>query len=380
MRNHRHSRGQSGPECGCAWIDGGRAAAAPRRRRGVLRFLGRALSLRQSGDYRESTQRGMRTMNVTAGEGAGRRISARRDIVLIVAVALVAAWVCAKFNLSEALLNWTRPFERLQLDELPAVLLVIAVSLIWFSSRRYLEAKRQLLLRRAAEALLERALAENQRLAQQYVDTQENERKALARDLHDELGQYLNAIKLDAVSIRESMAVPPGVRDVSRAMIANIDRVYDVVTGLIRQLRPVGFDDLGLAAAVEHCVDDWRSRLPQTAIELSVGGDLAALDESRGLVLYRLVQEALTNIARHSRATRVEIRIDAGRSANAARCVEILIADNGVGADLGAPRLGLGLVGMRERVSALGGSISLASERGAGFQVKATVPMAGVSS
>jgi two-component system, NarL family, sensor histidine kinase UhpB len=319
-------------------------------------------------------------MNVTAGEGAGRRISARRDMVLIVAVAVVAAWVCAKFNLSEALLNWTRPFERLQLDELPAVLLVIAVSLIWFSSRRYLEAKRQLLLRRTAEAQLERALAENQRLAQQYVDTQENERKALARDLHDELGQYLNAVKLDAVSIRESMAVPPGVRDVSRAMIANIDRVYDVVTGLIRQLRPVGFDDLGFAAAVEHCVDDWRSRLPQTAIELSVSGDFAALDESRGLVLFRLVQEALTNIARHAGAARVEIRIDAGRSANAARCVELLIADNGIGADLRAPRLGLGLVGMRERVSALGGSISLASERGAGFQVKATVPMAGVSS
>jgi len=307
-------------------------------------------------------------------------MSARRDIVLIVAVAVVAAWICAKFNLSEALLNWTRPFERLQLDELPAVLLVIAVSLIWFSSRRYLEAKRQLRLRRTAEAQLERALAENQRLAQQYVDTQENERKALARDLHDELGQYLNAIKLDAVSIRESTAAPPGLHEVSRAMIANIDRVYDVVTGLIRQLRPVGFDDLGFAAAVEHCVDDWRSRLPQTAIELSAGGDFAALDESRGLVLYRLVQEALTNIARHARATRVEIRIDAGRSINAARCVEILIADNGVGADLRAPRLGLGLVGMRERVSALGGSISLASERGAGFQVKATVPMAGVAS
>jgi two-component system, NarL family, sensor histidine kinase UhpB len=260
------------------------------------------------------------------------------------------------------------------------VLLVVAISLIWFSSRRYFEANRQLQLRRTAEARLAQALAENQRLAQQYVDMQESERKALARDLHDELGQYLNAIKLDAVSIRESTAVPPGVRDVSRAMIANIDRVYDVVTGLIRQLRPVGFDDLGFAAAVEHCVDDWRSRLPQTSIELSASGDFAALDESRGLVLYRLVQEALTNIARHSRATRVEIRIDAGRSTNAARCVEILIADNGVGADLGAPRLGLGLVGMRERVSALGGSISLASERGAGFQVKATVPMAGVYS
>ncbi len=319
-------------------------------------------------------------MNIIAGEGAGRKISARRDIVLIVAVAAIAAFVCARFNLSEALLNWTRPFERLQLDELPAVLLVVAVSLIWFSSRRYREAKRQLRLRRTAEALLEHALAENKRLAQQYVDMQEYERKALARDLHDELGQYLNAIKLDAVSIRESIAVHPGVRDVARTMIANIDRVYDVVRGLIRQLRPVGFDDLGVAAALEHCVDDWRSRLPLTTVELSTTGDFETVDETRGLVLYRLVQEALTNIARHAHATRVEIRIAAARAADPKQCIEILIADNGAGADLGAPRLGLGLVGMRERVSALGGSITLASERGAGFQVKASLPMAGPKS
>jgi signal transduction histidine kinase len=320
------------------------------------------------------------TMHITVGEDAGRRISARRDSVLIAVVAVVAAFVCAKFNLSEALLNWTRPFERLQLDELPAVLLVVAVSLIWFASRRYLEANRQLQLRRAAEVQLEQALAENKRLAQQYVDMQENERKALARDLHDELGQYLNAIKLDAVSIRDSVTARPGVYDVARAMIANIDRVYDVVAGLIRQLRPVGFDDLGVSAALEHCVDDWRSRLPLTAIELSTTGDFETVDETRGLVLYRLVQEALTNIARHARATRVEIRIAAGRAADPKQCIEILIADNGAGADLEAPRLGLGLVGMRERVSALGGSITLASERGAGFQVKASLPMAGVQS
>src|SRR6266436_1998384 len=115
-------------------------------------------------------------MNIIAGEGAGRKISARRDIVLIVAVAAIAAFVCARFNLSEALLNWTRPFERLQLDELPAVLLVVAISLIWFSSRRYFEANRQLRLRRATEIRLAETLTENKRLAQQYVDMQENER------------------------------------------------------------------------------------------------------------------------------------------------------------------------------------------------------------
>jgi signal transduction histidine kinase len=108
-----------------------------------------------------------------------------------------------------------------------------------------------------------------------------------------------------------------------------------------------------------------------------ISGDFETLDEARGLVLYRLVQEALTNIARHAHATRVEIRIDAGRAADTAQCVHVVIADNGTGADLAAPRPGLGLVGMRERVSALGGSISLASELGAGFQVKASLPIAG---
>src|ERR1700731_1336907 len=139
------------------------------------------------------------TIKPTVGEDTGRKTSARRDIVLIVLMAVAAFYLCAKFNLSEALLQWTRP-----LDEIPGVLLAIAISLIWFSSRRYFEAKRQLRLRRTVEARLAEALAENQRLAQQYVDVQEHERKALARDLHDELGQYLNAIKLDAVSIRET--------------------------------------------------------------------------------------------------------------------------------------------------------------------------------
>ena len=317
---------------------------------------------------------------IEQGGGTMNKNTARRDIVLIAVVAIIAAAVCVKFNLSEALLNWTRPFERLQLDELPAVLLVVAISLIWFSSRRYFEASRQLQLRRAAEVRLAETLNENKRLTQQYVDMRENERKALARDLHDELGQYLIAIKLDAMSMRESMTADPGIHGVVRAMIANIDRVYGVVTGLIRQLRPVGLDDLGVTAALEHCVHDWRSRLPLVTIEMSLTGDFETLDETRELVLYRLVQEALTNIARHAKATRVEIRIAAGPALDSKQCIEIFIADNGAGADLSAPRPGLGLIGMRERVSALGGSITLASGRGAGFQVKATLPMAGAQS
>jgi signal transduction histidine kinase len=313
-------------------------------------------------------------MNILGLAEPGRKMSARRDIVLIVVIAVLAAYLCARFNLSEALLSWTRPFERLQLDELPAVLLVVAISLIWFSSRRYFEAQRQLLLRRRVEAQLADALAENQRLAQQYVDVQECERKALARDLHDELGQYLNVIKLDAVSIRDARPREPSAHSAACAMISNIDRLYGVVTGLIRQLRPVGFDDLGVVAAIEHCVGEWRSRLAPATLDMWISADLDGLGESRGLVVYRLIQEALTNVARHSQATRVEIRI-ATAQRDGGRNIDVIVADNGRGADMTAPRSGLGLVGMRERVAALGGSVGLASEPGAGFTVRASIPV-----
>src|SRR5579859_2557354 len=159
---------------------------------------------------------------------------ARRDAALIAVISIAAAIICVKFDLSEALLGWTRLHERLQLDELPALLLVVACCLVWFSVRRYTEARDQLVMRRAIEARLAEALAENQRLAQQYVDMQECERKALARDLHDELGQNLNVIKLDAVSIRDaspgSDAGSASPAAAARAVIENVDRVYGVVS------------------------------------------------------------------------------------------------------------------------------------------------------
>jgi two-component system, NarL family, sensor histidine kinase UhpB len=305
-----------------------------------------------------------------------RKTSARRDFAVVAAVSLLTALICVKFDVSEMLAAWTRQHERLQLDELPGILLVVAVCLIWFSWRRYLEAKRQLALREAVEKKLAEAHAENQRLALKYVDMQEHERKALAHDLHDELGQYVNAIKLDAVSMRDAASGESAIQAAACAMIVNIDRVYAVLRGLIRALRPVGFDDLGVFAALEHCINEWRLRLPAMKIDISNGAALESLDEVRGLVIFRLVQEALTNIARHSAATQVRILIT---PAAAAPGIEVLIADNGRGADLGSPRTGLGLAGMRERVAALGGRITLASRPGEGFEVRAFLPLSAAS-
>jgi two-component system, NarL family, sensor histidine kinase UhpB len=306
--------------------------------------------------------------------GTERKNTVRRDLVVIAVISAAAAIACVRLNLSELMTGWMREHENLQLDELPGILLVIAGCLVWFSFRRYLEASRELSLRRVTEARLAEAFAENQRLAQRYLDMREYERKALARDLHDELGQYINAIKLDAVTIQEG-ELSEEARAVVGAMIGNIDRVYAVVGGLIRELRPVGLDDLGVAAALEHCVGDWRQRLESTQIRLSIDCDLSRLDGARALALFRLVQEAMTNVARHAAARQVDIRIVAQRRGAAPECIVVTITDDGRGADLSKPRTGLGLVGMRERAAAFGGSLSIRSERGAGFTLQASIPV-----
>ena len=299
--------------------------------------------------------------------------SARRDLWWLLAWALFSAWLCARFDVSEAIASWARPHEGLQLDELPGVLLSVALALCWYACRRYLEARRELSLRLATELRLQDALSDNQRLARRYVENQEQEKKALARDLHDELGQYINAIKLDAVSLRDAAQAQPAVYSSACAMLANIDRVYESIGGLIRQLRPVALDTLGAAAAIEYCVSEWRSR-SSTAIEVDIRGDFDDVGDAVSVVMYRLVQEALTNVARHAAAARVRVSIyrDAPD-----RNVHIHISDDGRGVDLNVRSPGLGLVGMRERVAALGGSVALVSAVQRGFELRAVIPVAG---
>jgi two-component system sensor histidine kinase UhpB len=150
---------------------------------------------------------------------------------------------------------------------------VLAVGLAWFAARRYGEAGRELRRRKIAESQLAAALVDNRRLAQEYVRLQEAEQKRLARELHDELGQYLNVIKLDAVAIRDGrLADSAGLRERAEAIVANGNHVHTALTSLIRQLRPVGLDELGLEAALEHCVDTWRPRLPGVQLSLELAG------------------------------------------------------------------------------------------------------------
>lgn len=300
-----------------------------------------------------------------------------RDVAVVVLVTVAAALLSVHFELSEAVLAWTRPREYFQLDELPGVLLVLATCLVWFAWRRYREARSELGRRRGAELDLAAALADNRVLAQHYVRIWDSEQKNLARELHDELGQYLNAIKLDATSIRDRARAPsPAIEDAALAIIESTNHVHAVVSDMIRRLRPVGLDDLGLAAALEHCVGRWRERLRTTSFVLSIDENVDDLGESLNLTIYRLAQEALTNVSKHARAARVQIQLArVAQRPGEPDEITFSLADDGMGTNLDRRSGGLGVRGMRERVEALGGHFSISSAPGQGFRLVARLPV-----
>lgn len=300
-----------------------------------------------------------------------------RDAIVVAIVTLAAWLLCGLFNVTEILRRLNAPYERYQLDELPSVLLVLGLGLTWYATRRYGEARQEIVRRKSAEAQLAAALADNRRLAQQYVELQETERKALARELHDELGQYLNVIKLDAVGIRDdSQASHAAVHRRASTIVENCNHVHGAVATLMRELRPTGLDELGLAAALEHCVETWRARLPGVSLRLSLAGELTALPESITVTLYRLVQEALTNIAKHAAATQATVRLErVGAEGTNDERIDVSVVDDGIGTASGVPTRGLGLIGMRERVMALQGKLVFRSSPGQGFELSAEIPV-----
>jgi len=306
-----------------------------------------------------------------------RFTGAGRDLASILIATLAFAILSAHFELCETVLAWTRPHERFQLDELPGILLFLALGLSWHAWRRVREVRAELRHRHVIEAQLREALHQNRLLAQAGVRAQEHERRVLARELHDELGQYVNAIKIDAVCLRngsDGRASP--VRDIALSIIRMTDHLQVVVRDIVQRLRPPGLDELGLSAAMEDCIEGWRRRLPAVEIRMEVSGDLARLDESTSITLYRLVQEGLTNVARHACASRVHILMQQ-RTAGTTDQPEVVLTmrDDGRGSKTSAPHAGLGLVGMRERVEALAGRFDVTSAPGTGFGFTARLPV-----
>lgn len=231
--------------------------------------------------------------------------------------------------------------------------------------------------------VLESSREENRRLASRSLSIQERERRHLAQELHDEMGQSLSAIRAIAASMmRRAGETDTHTRDAA-AEIARIgSHVYDVARGMMHRLRPVTLDELGLKAAIETLVDDWNTRFEDCFCRLTLGPLPERLPDDLAIGAYRIVQEALTNVVKHARATEVEISIRArprppGQPADPGGGVlELCVRDNGRGFAPGpmAGEGGLGLRGMRERAEVAGGQLRLTRPAEGGLQVEVELP------
>jgi hypothetical protein len=254
--------------------------------------------------------------------------------------------------------------------------------------RRTAELTREVAERKRAEEASRKLLEENRFLTRQSLAVQERERRHLARELHDELGQCITAIQADARIISER--APEGDSRLAASANAIQDvasRIYEVVHSMMQRLRPAMLDDLGLVDTLNEEIDAWCVRQPEIACELAIHGDLSALDEDTSITLYRVVQECLTNVAKHARAHKVGVTVDTGRcdvigsyTSPAMACIRLVIEDDGIGFAATARGTGLGLIGMRERVESLEGRFAVRSTVGSGTAVTVVLPLTSADS
>jgi signal transduction histidine kinase len=212
----------------------------------------------------------------------------------------------------------------------------------------------------------ERAEQQMRALSQQLVDTQEEERKNLSRELHDHVAQVLTGLRMELGRIeRLSATTAPVVAECKKL----VDDMFRTVRNLALGLRPSMLDDFGLQAALEWHARDFMSRYA-IDVELTADGDVDALPDTYRTCVFRVVQEAMTNCVRHAQATRIRIAVT-----SSAGQLQVSVSDDGRGLDASHRRQGLGLRGIDERVKELNGTMTIASDAPAGTTLRVRIPL-----
>ncbi len=224
----------------------------------------------------------------------------------------------------------------------------------------------------------ERELEHNRRFTQIIQARLEEERRSIARELHDELGQCVTAIRTIGTAIANRTESESSETHANAKTIVSVAaHIYDIVHGIIKQLRPSALDHLGLGETLHGTVASWNQRHPELDCKLHLAGELEGLDESVNIAIYRVVQECLTNVVRHSQATRAEVTVSRESAGQSGDVVVVAVSDNGRGLEHRheSDPSRFGLMGMRERVQAFGGTLDISGEPGQGVRVRAVIPL-----
>lgn len=265
-----------------------------------------------------------------------------------------------------------------EIGDLQATIVEMAESLYQF--RQDLESKvvaRTHDLQKARDEAI-RAVEEKRRLIQKVNSAVEEERKTIAIELHDQLNASLIVARLESQQILDLVTknsptpITEEIKDKAQFIINLTSDLYTVCRNIVRQLRPEIIDMLGLQGAVEEMVNYYDEIQPHCRFVIQTVGDFSELDGEFSITAYRLIQEALSNVMKHSDATETSVRLEFLENRE---IVRIEVNDNGKGFDSNLIKPGIGLIGMRERVYGLNGEINICTNLGSGTTVIIELPI-----
>ena len=219
----------------------------------------------------------------------------------------------------------------------------------------------------------QRELQQNRELTAIIQEHVEDERKSLARELHDELGQYVSAIKIFSQNIlNRTKGKDKAISDSATTVLSAANQIYDGMHSIIKKLRPGSLDNLGLTETLRDMVNSWNQQYEKLNVKLKIDGDIDQLGEMANINIYRIIQEGMNNCVKHAKASLVNIKLSMKKDQ-----LTLLFKDNGVGFDkkILESTKQFGLVGIDERVKALDGQFEVVSEIDHGTEIRIILPI-----
>ena len=282
---------------------------------------------------------------------------------------LVFAGVATITELQERVSLFTQDYEALQLDELPLTLLVLSLGLWWFAWRRTQEAHAQLQERSRSELKVQELLQHKSDLLQRIYTAKEDERLALARELHDDMGQTSTAIRTEVAVLQRIGRLHPEAEESVKRISESAKHLSQMTRQMLHRLRPPALDSMGLAQALLALCHNWQNS-NKNLCEFKASDIPEGLNDYACVTVYRIVQEALTNVTRHANAKHVRVQLTLDSQG-----LNLNIEDDGRGmADTQAVHQGFGLLGMQERVASVAGRMSISSKLGQGLRLAIQIP------
>ena len=213
---------------------------------------------------------------------------------------------------------------------------------------------------------------ENRALTQHSLEIQEDERRHLSQELHDELGQSITAIKVMAVTATHQKA---DIKQTTETIVSICDHVMKVVRSMMHQLHPLVLTELGLKATMEDLLNHWVARNPELALTIDCPDEVDDLEQKITIQIFRVVQECITNIVRHAQARHALIKLSIIDNPGHQKTLRLEVSDDGQGCLTNKIKTGFGLLGMRERINSLDGELKIQTGPEQGMKIIASIPL-----